>query len=226
MTPLTVACVLVAGPVAAFNADYVVRLERMVRRHLARPFRFVCLTDGSRGALPAPIETIPIQPAAGQVGYWAKVQLFNPALGLEGRVLFLDLDVLVVADLAPLVDFPAPLALADDVVVQMRPDVAVDRFGRRLVRKFNSSAIVWDAGTQDALFTRWRRSDAERLSTDQDWIAEQVPAAAAMPLAWFPRISAVRPPWPDEARVVLCKKPKNHEAVERWPAVREWWGEP
>jgi hypothetical protein len=34
----------------------------------------------------------------------------------------------------------------------------------------------------------------------------------------------VRPPWPKEAKVVLVKKPKNHEAVERWPWFEAMWG--
>jgi FkbM family methyltransferase len=224
VTPLTVACVLVDGPYRAYNVDYVVRLERMVRRHLARPYRFVCLTDGRKGDLPAPIETVRIPSVPGQEGYWAKVQLFNPAWGFSGRMLYLDLDTLVVRDLAPIVDFPAELALTEDALVQERAHLATDRYGRRLVRKFNSSVIVWDAGTHDALCTRWRARDAARLSTDQDWIAEQAPTAQAMPLAWFPRISHVQPPWPDDAKVVLCKKPKNHEAVVRWPALEPWWG--
>lgn len=229
MTPLTVACVLVAGPVAGYSVDYVLRLERMVRRHLARPFQFVCLTDGSKGPLPAPIETVQI-PAASEAipangrGYWSKVQLFNPAIGFSGRVLFLDLDVLVVSDLAPIVDFPAALALTEDELVAERAHITTDRYGRTLVRRFNSSVMAWDAGTQDFLFTRWTIDQTLRLSTDQDWIGEQAPDAQGMPYAWFPRISRVQPPWPAEAKVVLCKKPKNVEAVQRWPELEQWWG--
>lgn len=220
---LTVCCVWVRGPVA-YTADYVVRLERMVRRNLSRPFRFVCLTDQPK-ALPSHIETIRIDglsvPMNG-AGYWCKVRLFDPRLELSGRVLFLDLDTLVVAPLDSIVDFPAAFALTDD----SRPEghVERDRFSRKVVRKFNSSVMVWDAGLASQVFTAWSPAVAQRLSTDQDWIAEVVPEAQPMPKAWFPRISKVQPPWPSEAKVVLVKKPKNHIACERWPWFEPLWG--
>lgn len=225
---LTVACVYVQGPYP-YTAEYVTRLERMVRRHLARKHWFVCLTDRPN-ELPSTIETIPIAPLTGIVprngeGYWNKVRLFDPAVGLNtGRILYLDLDTLIVSDLAPIVDFPAPFALTTDALVAERAHLTTDRYGRRLVRKFNSSVMVWDAGTHTALFRDWTPAVAERLSTDQDWIAEHAPAAVGMPLAWFPRISQVQPPWPPDAKVVLVKKPKNHQAAERWPWFEPLWG--
>lgn len=229
MTPLTVVCLLVAGPVAEYSVEHVVRLERMVRAHLARPFRFVCFTDGSRGALPALIETVEIPAVDDAVplngrGYWHKLQIFNPTRGLAGRVLYLDLDVLVVGDMAPIVDWPAPLALADDELRTERPPLERDRHNRQVKRRFNGSVIVWDAGTQDALFTGWAITATERLSTDQDWIGEQAPHAQAMPASWFPRISRVQPPWPADAKVVFVKKPKPMEAARRWPWFDAAWG--
>lgn len=230
MTPLTVVCVWVKGPVP-YTADYVVRLERMVRKYLQRPFRFVCLTDQPK-ALPKSIERV-IVPTPGDdippatKGIWTKLEVFNPDRQWQqqpGRVLYLDLDVLVVANLDPIVDFPASFALTEDAFVVERAHLNVDRYGRRLVRRFNSSVMVWDGGTQTELFADWSVHDALRLSTDQDWIGEQSDIAKPMPLGWFPRISRVQPPWPAEAKVVLVKKPKNHEAAERWAWFEQMWG--
>lgn len=225
---LTVVCIFMRGPVA-YTADYVVRLERMVRRHLDRPFSFVCLTDRS-AELPESIESFRIPsmqenvPPNG-VGYWAKINLFNPWLAcLDGRVLYIDLDSLIVNDLSPIVDAPATFAITADALVEERQHIDTDRYGRKLVRKFNSSVMVWDAGTHSDIWQAWRPDVALRLSTDQDWIAERHPDAYALPYEWFPRISRVQPPWPDEAKVVLVKKPKNHEAVERWPWFEPLWG--
>jgi hypothetical protein len=225
---LTVCCVLVAGPVRGFDVDYVVRLERMVWRHLERPFQFTCLTDGTRGGLPRHIETVRIPSAADDVplngrGYWRKLEVFNPSHGFTGRMLFLDLDTIIVGDLAAIVDWPADLALTTDALVEERAHVNTDRYGRGLVRRFNSSVMVWNAGTQDQLYTDLTSADIQRLSTDQDWIGEQAPHAEGMPLEWFPRISQVRPPWPASAKVVLCKKPKNHDAITQWPELGQWW---
>ena len=228
---LTVCCVAVDGPVAGFTAEYVVRLERMVRKHLARPYRFVCFTDGTKGELPKPIETVHVQKPSMEIpvntrGIWTKLQVFNPDHGLRGRVLFLDLDVLVVAPLDPIVDFPAGLALTADALVEERAHLNKDRYGRRLVRKFNSSVMVWNAGAHDHLFTEWTIADAHEFSTDQDYIGERAPNAQGMPLEWFPRLSRIGPPetWSSDFKVILTKKPKNHEAVFAYPWFDAMWG--
>lgn len=224
---LTVCCLFVRGPYP-YTAEYVVRLERMTRRYLARPFRFVCLTDRRR-ELPPAIEAIDVDGLGDSVppngtGYWRKLKVFDPTLDLGDRVLYLDLDTLVVAPLDPIVDFRAQLALTEDAFVLERAHLDSDRHGRKLVRRFNGSVIVWDGGTHSELFTSWSPADAQRLSTDQDWIGEQAIDALPMPIAWFPRISKVRPPWPDDAKVVLVKKPKNHVCRDQFPWFDEMWG--
>jgi len=220
MTPLTVACVFVEGPYP-YTADYVVRLERMARRWISGPFRFVCLTD--RPALLPGIETVAIpRTLHGGEGYWAKMRLFDPALGWTGRVLYLDLDVLLVAPLDPILECPAPFALTADPRYGAK---AIDRFGRKVIYKFNSSVMLWTAGEQVDLFTDLTPETVERLSTDQDWIAEKYPKAVGLPRAWFPRLSeAIAPPWPSAAKVVLVKVPKNHIAATRWPWFASAWG--
>lgn len=228
-TNLTVVCVWVKGAYP-YTAEYVVRLEKMARRFIPQAFRFVCLTDQPK-ALPG-VECIPIETPGDPCpqptrGIWSKIELFNPFhfWNREGhRVLFLDLDVLLVSSLLPIVEYPARLALTEDMFVQERQHLNVDRYGRALVRRFNSSVIVFDGGTQNALCTHWTPKVALRLSTDQDWIGERAPEAKAMPVAWFPRISRQQPPWPSDAKVVLVKKPKNHEAVQRWDWFEQAWG--
>jgi len=223
---MTVACVYVSGPYP-YTPEYVIRLARMVRRWLARPFRFVCFTD-QPGLFEAPIETIRIPatlPAAPKaIGYWNKLQLFNPVHGLSGRVLFLDLDVLVVSDLAPIVDYPAPFALAADEIALEKPTPAINSVGLTILRQFNASAMAFDGGTLADLWQDWSPTVTDRLQSDQDWYAERRPEASAMPASWFPRISRVQPPWPADAKVVLVKTPKNHLAVQKWPWFDAQWG--
>lgn len=215
---ITVACVWVRGNVR-YDQRYVRRLRNMVARHLRAPHRFVCLTD--RPALVADLaEAVEERALLRERAWWTKVRLFDPTIGLTGRVLYLDLDVVVVSDLAPIVDRPSRFALAPT-----EGDFA-GRGGLAVVKMFNSSVMTWDAG--DSLVARlWRRftpAVMDRLWGDQDWIGEQLPDADAMPLRWFPRIGALcgQPPGPD-ARVVLCKKPKNDVAAETLPWVREAW---
>lgn len=216
---ITVACVWVKGNVP-YSAEYVARLQSMVARHLSREHRFCCLTDRPK-QLPSGVEPIEIASPHPLAGWWSKVQLFNPALPLKGRVLYLDLDTLVVRDLAPIVDYPAPFALVphEGNFKGMR--------GRAVVKRFNSSVMAWDVGSfgMAALHWTWTPAVAKRLHGDQDWIGEQCPGAAVMPQSWFPRLSSIGEGGevPAAARVVLSKKPKNFEAAAQWPWFNALW---
>jgi hypothetical protein len=215
---ITVACVWVHANVP-YATEYVIYLRRMVKRNLARPHRFVCLTDKPRG-LPRHIEAIEVpRPRARTYGWWSKLELFNRAHALGDRVLYLDLDSLVVAPLDPIVDFPAPFALIPD-----ERSLFVPRNGLQAVHRFNSSVMVWSAGANERLYDDWTHAVTHRLFGDQDWIGEQMPEAATLPLAWTPRISELNGGTPGpEAIVVLAKKPKNQVCAARWPWFNAVW---
>jgi hypothetical protein len=220
---MIVACVFVKGNYP-YTLEYVVRLERMARKFLTRAFRFVCLTDQPEAVTAVGIEAIAVSRLAVSQAYWHKLHLFNPAHRLTGRVLFLDLDVLVIGDLAPIVDYPAPFALAADELALERPTRDTNAIGQTIIRQFNASVMAWDAGTLDTLWQAWTPKIAARLQGDQDWYAERMPNAQAMPVSWFPRLSRVQPPWAPDAKVVLVKKPKNHISAAQWPWFDALWG--
>jgi hypothetical protein len=207
---LTVACVFVTGHVP-FTASYVMRLKSMAARNLPE-HRFVCLTN-REDELPPDIETIPVDPPRNAFAWWTKLQLFKDDIGLSGRVLYLDLDTLLVGSLLPIVEYPAELALVPDGAPHFKPK------GRwQCVKKFNSSVIVFDAGGHHYLWDDWNFFVTNRLWGDQDWIG------SAMPLEWFPRLSEVsNGKWSEEAKVVLCKKPKNSVAALTYPWFKEAW---
>ena len=88
-----------------YGPEYVNRLYRGVNDHLSFPFRFVCLTDDSKGIV-STVETLPIpmtqfdETAFNQPKAWRKVVLYQPHVtGLEGDTLYLDLDVVVMGSL-------------------------------------------------------------------------------------------------------------------------------
>jgi hypothetical protein len=205
-----------------YTAEYVRRLHGMVTRWADPPVRFVCLTDRP-WLLASPIEAVPVTKLAG-FAPWTKLELFNPARAWSGRVLSLDLDVLLVAPLRTLLDAAAPFVITADPPAQARAR-ARDAFGRAIVRRVNSSVMAWDGGTQTDLYTDWTPAVASRLSGDQDWIGERRPEAATWPRAWFPRLSELGGAAPaDPAKVVLVKVPKNHLAVAQHPWMAPLWG--
>lgn len=221
MTPLTVACVFVEGEYP-YTVEYVVKLEAMVRRWLDRAFHFVCLTDRPGLLRPEGIETIHIEKLAG-FAPWSKLELFNPARAWVGRVLYLDLDSLVVAPLDPIVDAPAPFVITADPT--NKNNRLRDSFGREIVRRFNSSVMAWDGGTHTDLYTNWTPTVSGRLSGDQDWIGQCLRGAFTLPREWFPRLSELHgnPPAPP-AKVVLAKVPKNEIASGQYPWFGPLWG--
>ncbi len=87
----------------AYGADYVNRLYSMVSRHITGPFRFVCYTD-DRAGIRSEVECFDCPevdvPSPKRNRGWRKLSLWARQLpGLEGRVLFLDLDVVVTGSL-------------------------------------------------------------------------------------------------------------------------------
>jgi hypothetical protein len=218
MTPLTVACLFVRGEYP-YTVEYVDRLKAIVDRWIDRPCRFVCLTD-QPDTMPDGVEAIPVEKWPDCFAYWTKLELFNPARQWSGRVLYLDLDTLIVQSLAPIVDFPAGFALTGDPTGKRDRD----RYKRLIIRKFNSSVMVWDGGTQTRLYDDWAPTIARHLSGDQDWIGLHARGAQAMPRAWFPRLSEVSGPPFGEAKVILTKHPKNHVAMQDRPWLAPLWG--
>ena len=83
----------------AYGADYANILYSMVSRNTRRPLRFVCFTDDTAGLRPEiePKPLLPIDlPPSHQWKPWRKIALWGREVGgLEGDVLFLDLDVVV-----------------------------------------------------------------------------------------------------------------------------------
>lgn len=228
MSALKIVCVWVNGHVP-YPLPYVTRLRSMALR-FAPPHQFYCLTDRPEH-LPAGIEPIATRAlrANSPFAWWKKLELFAAPELREGRILYLDLDTLLVGLLAPIVEFQSAFALIPDAGTFQPRD------GRKVVKRFNSSVMVWDGGQLDRLYTKWHSSHARRLWGDQDWIGERCPQAQTMPIDWFPRLSQLvnpvitpgvkveQPTIPPGAKVILCKKPKNMTAATEWPWFDRMW---
>lgn len=213
---ITVACVWVRANVP-YGVEYVTRLRDMVAKHLPVEHRFVCLTDRP-WQLPEGVESIPIAWPTDVFGWWAKLLLFKTG-HFDGRVLYLDLDSLIVSSLAPIMEFPSSFALIPDGGSAFQP-----KTHHQVVKCFNSSVMVWEAGINSQLADYVTPAVMHKYWGDQDVIGAEWPHANTMPLEWFPRLSAIQGgPVPPEAIVVLAKKPKPEEAARRWPWVDAAW---
>ena len=103
-----------------YPADYVNRLYSMVARNIRRPFRFVCLTDDNSD-LSENIESFLLPELSvnlsGPERGWNKLSVFSQELyDLKGKVLCLDLDLIITGDLDDLFDYPGAVMIIKDWV--------------------------------------------------------------------------------------------------------------
>jgi hypothetical protein len=180
---------------AKYGPEYVNRLYGMVARHLAGPFRFVCLTDDAAGVRPevtcAPIPALPPTGQPKERG-WRKIASFSPELAslLGEVVLFLDLDVLVMGPLDPLFEHPGGLPLIRDWYQPLR------RIGNSSVYRYRPA----DRYELFETFCQGAVAIAGRIRNEQEFLSEYLDGRGELsfwPKAWCQsfRISCLAP-WP------------------------------
>lgn len=109
-----------------YSAADVNRLAAQVHLHLNRPHRFICFTDDAKGLAPG-IEALPLPelglPSGNSDTRWRKLALFRRDLGgLSGTALFLDLDLVIVGELGPFLDYPGEVPIIrDDDLFRAKP---------------------------------------------------------------------------------------------------------
>ncbi|KAJ8598581.1 hypothetical protein CTAYLR_001711 [Chrysophaeum taylorii] len=201
-----------------YDAGYVNRLYRAVSRHTDAT-RFVCFTDDARD-VDAECKELP--PQRFLRGWWLKAYLFSSEAGLEGRVLYVDLDTVV---LGPLDEFfevktSSACVLGTDSLANERRDGG-----------YNSSLMLWVAGNFGGLiydllsedffatlanavykFDHWLEMLFDDLPTFQDrlpgrvvdYVEDRLPPAGA-------------------SIVVFPLHPKPHDLVDQVSWVRDNW---
>jgi hypothetical protein len=227
-----------------YGPGYVNNLARGVRRHLARPHRFVCFTDDAAG-LDSGIEALPLPELGLPPGHtdsrWRKLALFRRDLGgLGGTALFLDLDLVITGPLDRFFDLPGAFRIQrDDDLFRAKPlrrlNPARDAFLRSVG---NSSVFRFELGAHGYILDAFLADPAgatARYEISQHFQSAQL--AAHGDLDYWPRGWCVSfkndcvprglPSWwrdpalpPGTSIVVFAGRPKMHEVLEggghRW----------
>ena len=160
-------------------------LYAMVKRHTTLPFRFVCLTDdpqGVRGEVECfPIPDLPVPPPY-HVSPWRKLVLFQPNLyNLEGKTLFLDLDIVIVANIDAFFTYSPGFAIIENWTQQ----------GQGIG---NSSVYAYTIGAHPEVYNQYMQ---EPLAILQRYDNEQIFLSKTIGKLDY---------WPDE----WCKSFKRH----------------
>ncbi len=126
-----------------YPAEYVNRLYRGVSRHLRAGFCFICFTEDASGILPeVQIRNIDALAAAEHMrrSVWLKLALLHPRAELQGRCLYLDLDLIILDSLEAFFSRPGEFYIIHNWIerrklfLRARPDIG------------NSSVFRFEAG--------------------------------------------------------------------------------
>ena len=153
---LVVACVKQGDK---FGPEYPTRLYEAVECHLSLPHRFVCFTDD-------PVPGVPCEPLpAPLVGWWSKLGMFREGAFPPGdRILYFDLDTLIVASIDDMGAYDGPFAILQDFYRQ-------DGFGSGVMAwtPHESTYLIWNHW--------WRSGCPVTPGGDQAWIEKMMPDA-------------------------------------------------
>ena len=165
-----------------FGADDVNMLFRACREHSPTPLRFICLTDNSDGLADGveawQIPDIGLSPEEwSRPGVWPKLSLFSPELASLGRVLFLDLDMMVVGDLSPFFT-PTQGVVFQNMGDSWRPSPKSDS------RETGSCIFSYDPGAEQRVldvFLADKQDAMARWRNEQDFVGAHVSKADYWP---------------------------------------------
>lgn len=213
---ITVACVYWEGRFRRrrkmYDIEWVTRLKNMVERNLHVPHRFVCLSN-----VDVPCERIPL--IHDWPGWFSKVELHRPGLFTD-RVLYLDLDELILKDLTPFLAFPSSFAITNgrEYTTWFKEDLIK-------IRKYGSAVMVFDPGAGEKLYTEFEDRVIKVFWGHQDYVAWKMPELDTFPGNWLGRLEKDGDEEPHEdAIIVHCMLPgKNREAVRKHKWVEEVW---
>lgn len=141
-----------------YGSEYVNRLYSMVSRNLKQDFVFHCLTDNSQGIR----EEVAIEmlPELGIHSWWYKLLIFKNGflkISSSEKILFLDLDIVILGDLEPLIEYKEEFCIS--------ADTSETRYNSSVMCFYaNQYSFIWDS------FFIQKNHIMAKLHGDQDWI--------------------------------------------------------
>lgn len=150
-----------------YSARYVNTLYTMVERNLTMPHKFICYTEDPTG-VDKHIETRPLPAMRNVSGWWFKPMFFDPSLGLDGTILFLDLDIIIFKNINHLFEYrPGTFLIIRDF----------NRYLLKQHKKFNSSVFRLQAGQHSHVYQEFKQRPQQVMSRfmgDQDWLYHKI----------------------------------------------------
>ncbi|WP_303721225.1 hypothetical protein [Malonomonas rubra] len=157
----------------AYNAEYVNRLYRMIKRNTTKQFNFYCFTDDVEGLsseiITQPMTSLNVKPEENKYAYRKEAGLCDNNLGgLNGqRVLYFDLDVVIVDNIDCFFEFPS----GNEFVIINDWNTRGDHVGQASCYSW----VVGELGFVKKYFEEHPREVVEKYFTaSQEFLSDQV----------------------------------------------------
>lgn len=219
-----------------YPALYTNILYRSVKRHLSRPFRFICVTDDPTGLVDG-IEAHPIAPNPGYPAdrwpnIFLKLAIFQDGFAnLAGPTLFLDVDVVIMDDIDCFFDYlPGRNCIIHNwiegrkTLFRKRPDIG------------NSSIFRFEAGKSGYVYETFLKefadaNDKSKYTTEQAFLTHAFKEVHWWPEDWaisfkrscrpmFPLNLVMAPSKPRTRILVFHGNPDPDQAAEGYRGKR------
>lgn len=161
-----------------YGPEYVHRLANMVQRHCSLNYEFICFTDSTKG-LASNIKTFKLPPLPVS-GWWYKPWFLSNELPIRGTALFLDLDVVIFANI--------------DKLFSYKPEskfVIIRDFNRQIRKnwdRMNSSVFRFEIGSQSKAYHEFSNNInliSRRFHGDQDFMYKYITKFDFFPDDWI-----------------------------------------
>jgi len=173
-----------------FSGEDVHRLYQTVSKHMDRPFDFYCLTNDMESDTPG--VKIPLD-HPDWPGWWAKVELHRPDLP-KGRTLYLDLDIHVINNLAPILDFEGDLVMFPTKSSKRKIRTNQDS---GLIYLYQSSVMLFDPGC-DVMVNLYNKFSEKpqfwisQFRSEQDMMGLWMPNQPMFPDKWLLKLASCK----------------------------------
>ena len=198
-----------------FSDEYAYNLKSMVERNTTLPHRFICFSDREFNG----IETRKLKP--GHDGWWNKIQIFNTDFSLNKRVVFFDLDTLIVNNIDWLLEYRGNFMGIEDVGAR-RKDGSIWR--QKLVDRMQSAVMAFDRDNCSYIwndFSKDPRNLARRWRGDGNYINHVVKSRDMIQKKYPGKLWSykyhVYPNRPDSQTSIVCfhGKPSIVESTQK-----------
>ena len=224
LSSLTVICVLWQDEwegqwYRPYTPDWVSRLKDMVTKNLSYDFEFICLSNVDPLQFRDDIKVYPFERKA--KAWWNKIEVFRENLTRNERILYIDIDSIIVNGLDDVVDFSSDFALFDvwDFSTMPNTKQAIKRAKKKkgclLNPVYSSCMMVMDRHARPQVYYECNQNIMDKYCGDQDWISVCLGNDESMfPKGWGRKINrsdrGENPKFDEDLKIIACHPVKNH----------------